>query len=321
MLVNSLKSPLGTLAKLSLVIVFLLMLSAGDALASEPAPRSKQARANERLFALMKKGQIDEVLKITNAELRHHPQRAVLYFYRAQALQRRKETLHLALKDIDKAIELDPDYALYHMWKSTILSDQEEDKRALPEALRACQLEPKTALYWDNLSVVQRHLGKSEDAIRSADKAVQFSPQTGLFRQNRARALQAASRFREALEECNRAVKLRPASKGLRTVRANIASHLNQWDTVISDTSFCLAGSESKLHSRDLLRLRASAYAGKKQYERAIHDYEAAVKLFPYDRESQANLKAMYLKVGSLKSAQAQEKILKDLDDDVRPFR
>lgn len=229
-----------------------------------------------------------------------------------------RRTRNQALQDIDRAIQLSPKVSSFHFLKGVILDYEEEDEAALPEVVLSCRLDPGVALHWDVLSRIQARLGRTDEAIESAGKAISLSK--GRFGLRcRARAYMKKNNWREAMNDLNQALKAEPNSGQLRTDRAKAAVQLKEWDTVINDSTFCLKSPNSILNDRNHLRLRATAYVGKKQYEKAIADYKAIQKLVPDDRETAADLKALYLKVGDSDSFRAQEKKLKELDEDFRP--
>jgi len=80
-------------------------------------------------------------------------QRAVCYFHLKQ--------LPNALKDMDKAVELDPEYSYRYASRAFIRDASGDTKGAVEDYKRAIELDPSDAVAFNNLGLLEEKLGYS----------------------------------------------------------------------------------------------------------------------------------------------------------------
>jgi tetratricopeptide (TPR) repeat protein/serine/threonine protein kinase len=77
-----------------------------------------------------------------------------------------------ALKNIDKAMELDPGCALAFDARGTIYYSCKALTKAIKDYTEAARLQPRLALAWGNIGLAQSQLKQWDDAIAAFDKAI-----------------------------------------------------------------------------------------------------------------------------------------------------
>jgi Tfp pilus assembly protein PilF len=81
------------------------------------------------------------------------------------------------LKDFDKAVALDPRFALGHYGRAVALSAKNELEQAVREFNRAIELDQRHALAYGNRGLALLRLGKDAEAGRDFERAVALNPE------------------------------------------------------------------------------------------------------------------------------------------------
>lgn len=84
----------------------------------------------------------------------------------------------LALKSTEKAIELKPDYIDAWMNKGIILGNSDRNDEALKVFEKIIELEPGNSKAWDNKSYALHTLGRHDEALKSIEKAIELEPKS-----------------------------------------------------------------------------------------------------------------------------------------------
>lgn len=110
-----------------------------------------------------------------------------------------------ALRRIDQAIHIRPDYSMYHMAKADFLRDMGRLQEAKQTAEHSVTLEPRSNDHWALLGLVNQDLGLYEEAAKCFRQAVRMKPEShvlGLLAHAELRfdPAQAAIDARKALE-------------------------------------------------------------------------------------------------------------------------
>src|SRR5205807_2695995 len=81
-----------------------------------------------------------------------------------------------ALREIDRAIELNPNYATAHQWRAEFLSPLERHQEAIAEAKRALELDPLSIIINRILGEVYLHARWYDEAITQFRKTIEIEP-------------------------------------------------------------------------------------------------------------------------------------------------
>jgi tetratricopeptide (TPR) repeat protein len=115
-----------------------------------------------------------------------------------------------ALACYDRVIALDPKYALAWNGKGAALDDLGRYGEALAACDRAIALDPKNALAWINKGNALYDLGRQTEALACYDRVIELDPKYALAWINKGYALNDLGRHAEALAVCNQAIELAP---------------------------------------------------------------------------------------------------------------
>ena len=82
----------------------------------------------------------------------------------------------MALQAFDKAVDINPKYALAWYAKGTALDSLGKYDEAIQAYDKAIQIKPDHAKAWYNKGIDLGNQGKSDEAIKALDKAIQIEP-------------------------------------------------------------------------------------------------------------------------------------------------
>jgi tetratricopeptide (TPR) repeat protein len=165
--------------------------------------------------------QFQQGIALARRAIEFGPPQARLHNLLGQALYREGDRLE-AIKNFDRAIALDANFADAHGNRANILADAGFPDEALKSFDRALALNPASATDWLNRGSLLQALGRHADALASFDKAILCDagfPEAHVNRGNvlkdlghldAAGGLIASPRFDEAMAAYNKALTLDP---------------------------------------------------------------------------------------------------------------
>ena len=140
-----------------------------------------------------------------------NPSIAEAHFYLSQAYGQTEEWPK-ALEHIDRAIQLDSKKPQYFNQRGLIFSRQKKFNKALPDALRAIELKPVDYIeyYYFNLALIYRDLLRPKDAIEAYDKTLLIAPKFSRAHLGLGEMYLERNLTEKAIEEFSLAVSLDP---------------------------------------------------------------------------------------------------------------
>lgn len=120
-----------------------------------------------------------------------------------------------AVREVRKAIEMDPNLALARIYHSNLLASLGSPQEALTEAQIAVKLDPYSVSARRHLAVRLRDIGAYDEAIQQLRTADEMRPNLPPIHRALCSTLNVAARQTEATEECEKATDLeeRPESE------------------------------------------------------------------------------------------------------------
>ena len=140
-------------------------------------------------------------------------------------VQRTRVTVEGAVREFEKAVELDPDYALAHAELAiatvflTVYGDltvTEAVARATPHAERAMALDPTLAESHAATGYLLRSQWNAEEALTHFRRAIQINPNYAIVYNGMAILLGSLGRYEENLAAVEMALRLDPLSISTR---------------------------------------------------------------------------------------------------------
>ena len=169
----------------------------------------------------------DEARRLTKRETVNAEAHLEVLKCKHSTLAASRDAIDLAVRHAQRALELDPNYAL--AWSA--LADCQALRavrgmappavagaEAVTAAQRALELDPTLADAHASLGVILSHTGDVRGGLRELDRAIELNPGVALAHNMRSRALSAFERHEESLASANRSVQLDPLSTFIRTV-------------------------------------------------------------------------------------------------------
>jgi eukaryotic-like serine/threonine-protein kinase len=162
---------------------------------------------------------------------------------RYYSTRRSAEGLRQAIERLERAVHLDPDFAIAHSELAdcySLLNWYVEPpppaawQRAKQSAMRAVEADPELAEAHASLGFVKLHYDRDwEDAERELRKAIELKPGAQVAHRWYAFSLSAMGRHEEAFNEMERAREISPQSPVLATAVANVLFFAGRYDDAI----------------------------------------------------------------------------------------
>jgi tetratricopeptide (TPR) repeat protein len=162
---------------------------------------------------------------------------------RYYSTRRSAEGLRQAIERLERAVHLDPDFAIAHSELAdcySLLNWYVEPpppaawQRARQSAMRAVEADPDLAEAHASLGFVKLHYDRDwEDAERELRKAIELKPGAQVAHRWYAFSLSAMGRHEEAFNEMERAREISPQSPVLATGVANVLFFAGRYDDAI----------------------------------------------------------------------------------------
>lgn len=234
-----------------------------------------------------------------------------------------KDLLNAALEDLNRAIELNPNFAKAYMNRGSLYGLLERWDDALLDFNRAIELDPKLVPSYVYRGYIFGFRTEFESALQDLDQAVSLDEQNSTTYYIRATVYQKQKQWDNALQDINRAIEIDPNSAEHYILRGNLYSNYlaqidkaetdyNQaislepdlsktslargvfytqqenWDLALKDLNHSI-----KLNSQNAQAYfsRGNVYALQERWEEATKDYERALELNPNDFQFQSNLR------------------------------
>jgi tetratricopeptide (TPR) repeat protein len=190
--------------------------------------------------------QFQQGVELARRAIANGPPQARVHNLLGQAQYRLGEPME-AIKNFDRAIALDANFADAHGNRANILVDAGFPDEALKSFDRALALNPASGPDWLNRGALLQELGRHADALASFDKAVICGPEVAEAYVNRANALKdlghldAASglpnspRFDEAAAAYSKAIELEPRMDEAYFGRGLLALVRGDWAAGFAD--------------------------------------------------------------------------------------
>ena len=158
--------------------------------------------------------QFQQGVELARRAIANGPPQARVHNLLGQALYRLGEPME-AIKNFDRAIALDANFADAHGNRANILVDAGLPDEALKSFDRALELNPASGPDWLNRGALLQELGRHADALASFDKAVICGPEVAEAHVNRANALKDLGHL-DAAGGLHRFAALRRSGGGLQ---------------------------------------------------------------------------------------------------------
>ena len=203
---------------------------------------------------------------------------AANYTRRGNGYRDRNDLDH-AIADYNEAIRIDPGLTLAFLGRGIAFSDKGDNDRAIADFSEAIRLDPKFARAYTNRGIVFRDKGDLDRAIADYSEAIRLDPEDAMAFTSRGIAYHAKGDNDRAIADFNEAIRLDPKD-AMRLPRPRLSPIATRATTIApSPTSTRRSGSIP--NTPRPTSIEAVAYRDKGDNDRAIADYNEAIRLDP----------------------------------------
>ena len=180
-----------------------------------------------------------------------------------------------AIKDYNKAIQLNPKAPEPYTNRGIAYSNKDEHDRAIEDFNKAIALKHNYAEAYSNRGGAYRSKGEYDQAIIDCTRAIELEPWNPAPYNNRGAAYRNKGEFDRAINDYNKAIELKPNYFLAYHNRAIAYYQQREFDRAIKDYSKVI---ELNPALAVAYNNRGVAYYKNGEYNRAIEDYDVAIK-------------------------------------------
>ena len=181
-----------------------------------------------------------------------------------------------ALSALDKAIELNPDFAEAYSLRGTVKFSLDADREAIDDYDEAIRLKSDNARSYHGRGLVKYFLGEYQDAVSDCDKVIRLTSNSGIARKLRGDANTGLGNYEEALTDYDKAIDYDQDNAEAYLGRANVKVLLGQYEAAINDIDkkIDLEGDHAKAHA-----LRGTMKLSLGKIDEAVTDFQTALEI------------------------------------------
>ncbi|MFZ3149172.1 MAG: tetratricopeptide repeat protein [Methanothrix sp.] len=163
----------------------------------------------DQSVALIKQSKYDEAIQACDKAIELEPEYAMPWNNKGSALAVQGK-YNESIPAYDKAIELDPKFAWPWNNKGSSLASQGKYNESIPAYDKAIELDPKYAMAWNNKAISLNYLGKYNDALKAYEEAIRLDPDLSSAWNDKAWILYVLGEYDESLKAANKSIELDP---------------------------------------------------------------------------------------------------------------
>jgi tetratricopeptide (TPR) repeat protein len=279
-------------------------------------PKGKEAYWG-RAYAYQLNGDLDKALSDYAEYLRYDENAGPVYFSRGLIYLQRKEWAK-AVQDFSESIRCEPENSSAYLNRGSALLELGELDGAQASLDAAISMNPTLAEAYEIRGRVHRKRGELDRARTDDLMATKLAPsivgptRSGSDFLDDARLAEASGRYDEAIDLCDKALetKLSPSvMSNAYMTRGNGYAGKGDWDRALRDYDEAV---RIQPYNYDALVNRGNAYTHKKEPANSTNDYNEAIRLNPKSFQAYCNRGMNYFAAGD------PDRALADLTECVR---
>ena len=212
-----------------------------------------------------------------NKAMKLNPNYALAYFGRGELYYYQKK-YELALADFNQAIELDSKLAMAYSNRGVLYQDQKKYELALADFNKAIELDSKLAMAYNNRGGIYYNQQKYELALADFNKAIELDSKLAEAYVNRGVLYQDQKKYDLALSEYNKAIDINPNLAEAYTNRGGLYYDQQKYELALAD--FNKAIKVNSNYDKAYLG-RGFLYHYQQKYELALADFNKAIEINP----------------------------------------
>ena len=180
------------------------------------------------------------------------------------------------IADLDKAIELKPDFAVAYVNRAAAKLRLGRLQEAVADCDRAIEIEPNLAEAYSNRSTANGQMGRLQEAVADCDRAIELKPDFAEALSNRGSAKDDLGCHEEAVADYDRAIELKPDLARAYLGRGRAKGSLGRYEEALADYDKAV---EIQPNFAKAYLNRASANRELGRHEEATVDLRKAIEL------------------------------------------
>lgn len=192
---------------------------AAEALAALPADQRTLSTRLLEADLTMRQGDYPKARQLLDAIVAENPKNSLVYVKRAEAMANAPELQRERLLDLDKAIELSPDFWQAYRARAGVLASMQRTDEAVADLRKAIELNP--ALDSVRISLIEYLVtqGRTSEALEIAREALNLKPRDTQLRDQLGLVFAQGGHEREAVQMYRSALELDPTpSRAVRVL-------------------------------------------------------------------------------------------------------
>ncbi|MCA2768538.1 MAG: tetratricopeptide repeat protein [Microcystis sp. M152S2] len=211
-----------------------------------------------------------------NKAIELNPNFAMAYSVRALHYSSQQK-YDLALDDHNKAIELNPNYGLYYRGRGVLYRLQEKYELALADFNKAIDINPNDAKAYENRGGLYSYQQKYDLALSDFNKAIDLNRNFAKAYENRGNLYRRQQKYELALADYNKAIDINPNDAGAYASRGNLYSDLQKYELALADYNKAIELNSGYVFSAYFYR--GILYYRQQKYDLALADLNKAIEL------------------------------------------
>ena len=252
-----------------------------------------------RGVAYRSEGKVDLAMKDFDKAIQLDPKNANAYNSRGNAYLDKRDYKD-AIVDYTQAIKLSPNYSYAYDNRGDAYDDDGDYDNAIADYTKAIELDASSASFYNDRGIAYYHKKAYDNAIADYTKAIGLDPKYAAAYDNRGDANRDRGAADQAIADYTTAITLNPTNAVYYFDRGFAFDHLNDYDDAIADYSEAIRLNPEKASYYDAL---GDMYYDKKEYDRAITEYTAAISRDGKDALYYADRGDAYRKKGEYQRA------------------
>ena len=237
---------------------------------------------------------INNAIQIASADSKDVTNPNEAYVYRGLIYNNNKE-YELALTDVNKVIELDPNYAFAYLVRGNVHDKKKEYDLAIADYTKAIELKPDDAYPYNNRGYNHDKKQEYDLAIADYTKAIELKPDDANPYMNRGIVQFEKQEYDLAIADYTKAIELNPDFAYPYNNRGIVHNEKQEYDLAITDFTKTI---ELDHNYASAYNNRCWAYYKLGKYEEALPDCEKAIELEPNDPETLDSRASVYEALG-----------------------
>ncbi len=223
-------------------------------------------------------GQVDQAISDYDKAIELNPRYTNAYFSRGYYYQATGE-YDKAISDFSKVIGIHPENALAYNYRGNAYFVQEQHQKAVDDYNMAIGLDSEYADAYINRGSYYQAIGEYDNAVSDYDKVISIRPEDAYAYYCRGAAHFAREQYQKASEDYSKAIALNPGYADAYAGRGFIDHAIGkEYAKAISDYSKAI---ELRPDNAETYKFRGDAYLSLNRSDDALSDFNKAIALNP----------------------------------------